>query len=125
MRRALDRGAVLVAPRRALASADGGWWEIAGDSGEVRAVAGPDLGCGNFLPYYTNAAAPEFAYEIDELGNVIRKIRLRPGLYRVPPRKGGNEYLLTIQVTWTTLGSVVMAAGTSWFAYVQIKHALR
>jgi transglutaminase-like putative cysteine protease len=43
---ALERGAILVAPRGALKKGEGAWWEIAPFTGDVRSVCGPDLNKG-------------------------------------------------------------------------------
>jgi transglutaminase-like putative cysteine protease len=123
---ALERGAVLVAPRGGLAKGEGAWWEIAPDTGDVRAVCGPDLNYSTILAYYTSAAEPLYAYEVNEVTLASRRILLRPDLIpRLPARKGGNEYTLTIEVSWATFGKVVAIGVVSWISYSVLKRALR
>lgn len=123
---ALERGAILVAPRGGLKKGEGAWWEIAPDTGDVRAVCGPDLNYSTILAYYTSAAEPLYAYEVNEVTLASRRILLRPDLIpRLPPRKGGNEYTLTIEVSWATFGKVVAIGVVSWISYSVLKRALR
>jgi len=76
---ALERGAILVAPRGALKKGEGAWWEIASHTGEVRSVCGPDL---NFVS-----------------GRLPRKDKFIPQKYMLPgdfPRSHGSGKVLPI-----------------------------
>jgi hypothetical protein len=123
---ALERGAVLVAPRGSLRKGESAWWEIAPDTGDVRAVCGPDLNDGSIWIRGVNAAEPVYQWVVDEKTlNSLGRIRLRPDLIpRVPPRKGGNEYTLTIEVTWATFGKVVVIGVVTWASIYIIKRVL-
>jgi transglutaminase-like putative cysteine protease len=126
MAAALERGAVLVAPRRALKKDEGAWWEIAPDSGDVREVCGPDLNYGTILSYYTSAVENPYAWEVDELTLNSRRVLLRSDLIpRVPQRKGGTEYTLTIEISWMTFGKVVAVGVASWITFSILRRALR
>ena len=103
---ALERGAVLVAPRGALAKDEGAWWEIAPNTGDVRAVCGPDLNATRWRPprlprtvgKYINAAASRWEWHVNPktLESVRRPIGSRYYYDRQPRRRGGTEYVQTV-----------------------------
>jgi len=113
---ALERGAVLVAPRGGLKKGEAAWWEIAPDTGDVRAVCGSNLNYGTILSYYTSAVENPYMWIIDEKTLTSRRVLIRSDLIpRVPQRKAGTEYSLTLEISWAVRKSVLVLGLASVF----------
>jgi len=127
---ALERGAILVAPRDCIKKGEGAWWEIAPDTGDVRAVSGPDLNSGDVKIRRTggkqpgvNAKFPKVSFRVLPDG---RSVTLVDGkIVYQSQQTGTTESTLTTALLVTAwIGGTIAVEVLLWLAIDEIQKAL-